>query len=545
MKKEVYHSRDVDRLMQKLRDDALTPADERDLQEIIRHHPVARRRFARQLAVDSQLKEALEVSSISLPAGESSSGMKGWLLVAGIMAVVAGILFLAFRSEQGEMVASGEESPAQLQAPQLEAGIAVVGPQVGAEWEPALPENVIDRAGKAILKPGVIRVKTGVLQLDFFNGARVLVSGPATLDLMSPDAGKLLAGKMSVFIPPAAKGFLMMGPQEQVIRGGTDFALLAEEAGLFEVHVIGGEAQLSTSNKNSLSLIAGEAARVTADTEEWSKDQAKPELFPSSRQLNDALASHHEEWKKLRDRIRADREVVLYYTFDRGLNWVRNVPNEAANAVPGSDGAVVGCHAVEGRWPRKKALGFENSSNRLRLNLPGEFRELTLAAWLKIEKLHSPRISILNPQTNQDRYIHWSLSRTPRDWDGNYRWHQHFSETHQSADQKGDRNHYHSDADLSDFISDKKWFHLALVYHPETKEVRHYANGIRVHTSAIKEARPLGIGIADMGNWPYMDWAEGTEFEVRYLNGAMDEFLIAKRAFTDDEIREVYQSGKP
>ena len=41
--------------------------------------------------------------------------------------------------------------------------------------------------------------------------------------------------------------------------------------------------------------------------------------------------------------------------------------------LPGSDGTVVGCQWTEGRWPGKKALEFQQVSDRVRLKMPGEF----------------------------------------------------------------------------------------------------------------------------------------------------------------------------
>jgi hypothetical protein len=87
--------------------------------------------------------------------------------------------------------------------------------------------------------------------------------------------------------------------------------------------------------------------------------------------------------------------------------------------------------------------------------------------------------------------------------------------------------------------------HVAATYDSKAGQVSHFHDGKLIGINEIKEPRPLGIGIADIGNWPYHEWAEGTEFEMRNLNGAIDEFLIFKRALSPDEITQVFEAGRP
>jgi hypothetical protein len=66
-----------------------------------------------------------------------------------------------------------------------------------------------------------------------------------------------------------------------------------------------------------------------------------------------------------------------------------------------------------------------------------------------------------------------------------------------------------------------------------------------IGSNPIETPRTIGVGIVDIGNWPYKEWAAGTDFEVRNLNGVLDEFLIMKRAWTAEEIKELYEIGRP
>ena len=96
------------------------------------------------------------------------------------------------------------------------------------------------------------------------------------------------------------------------------------------------------------------------------------------------------------------------------------------------------------------------------------------------------------------------------------------------------------------FASDfGQWIHLAVVYDSNGKLVSHYRDGELVGSAAIDSPRKLGIGVADLDNWPYKGWAAGTQFEYRNLNGMMDEFVVLKRALSADEVYEMFEVGRP
>jgi hypothetical protein len=59
--------------------------------------------------------------------------------------------------------------------------------------------------------------------------------------------------------------------------------------------------------------------------------------------------------------------------------------------------------------------------------------------------------------------------------------------------------------------------------------VRHYANGALLARLPLKDASPLKLGIAELGNWN--DQRKTGGVAIRHLSGAMDEFaLVGPRA---------------
>ena len=52
------------------------------------------------------------------------------------------------------------------------------------------------------------------------------------------------------------------------------------------------------------------------------------------------------------------------------------------------------------------------------------------------------------------------------------------------------------------------------------------------------------IGAASIGNWS-IPTKPDSEFAIRNLNGSIDEFAIFAATLSADEIREMYDNGKP
>lgn len=86
---------------------------------------------------------------------------------------------------------------------------------------------------------GRLKVAEGYVALRFSRGARLLVEGPAELDLRSPDLVRIESGKAFAHVPESAIGFTIEGPTGRVVDKGTDFAVNVDSSSM-EVHVLKG-----------------------------------------------------------------------------------------------------------------------------------------------------------------------------------------------------------------------------------------------------------------------------------------------------------------
>lgn len=429
-------------------------------------------------------------------------------------------------------------------------GVAVFSRQIDAAWG---RESVRADVGDAF-PAGTLVLDSGVVQIDFFSGAVAVVEGPAVLNLISPMSAELIAGKLRASVPSRARGFSITTASGTLVDLGTEFALNLEQKGQAgEVHVIEGEVRFDPAEgvgKSTHQLLEGDALRFDSGGVVSEAPKYAAESFVGLSQV-ESLARRRserrrEEWERWREGWFADPDLMAWYAYSPEPAWSRTFRNHAQDASPDSHGVVVGCEWTTGRWPGERALRYRNASHRVSINLPGQRDSLTLAMWLNIEKLH-PRnqVALMHPEAPQPRILHWTLDRSAQ---GALL---HLSETTLPPDarpSRGDkpyRRHYNSfiigvqNSDLG------RWVHLAVVYDAQARKVSHYCDGRLLALSRIDEPRKLEIGNADLGNWPYKNWARGTKYESRHLTGEIDEFVVVGRALTSEEISEMHTMGSP
>jgi ferric-dicitrate binding protein FerR (iron transport regulator) len=111
-----------------------------------------------------------------------------------------------------------------------------------------------------------LTLEAGLVEIRFRCGARVVLDGPATLELTSARSARLLRGKLTARVPGAATGFEVVSPQGKVIDHGTEFGVAITAGGATEVYVFEGkvEARAAGGQTAPLSLTRAQAARIAA-----------------------------------------------------------------------------------------------------------------------------------------------------------------------------------------------------------------------------------------------------------------------------------------
>lgn len=85
-----------------------------------------------------------------------------------------------------------------------------------------------------------IRLQHGLLELELNSGVRVIVEGPASLELVSSDQIWLEQGRVFAKVPEQARGFSIRTPTSRAVDLGTEFGVYVDEQQTTDVHVVKG-----------------------------------------------------------------------------------------------------------------------------------------------------------------------------------------------------------------------------------------------------------------------------------------------------------------
>jgi hypothetical protein len=385
------------------------------------------------------------------------------------------------------------------------------------------------------------------VQIEFARGARVVLEGPAAFELVSSEEGRLLYGKLRAHVATPALGFRIDSAAFKLVDHGTDFGCNVPAQGQPQVFVFKGEVEVAPRNpgQSKQSLKANQAVAVTA-----SGLQAIPasggsflgEVELAQREFSD-FSERLANWRRSSRDLSAHSDVLLHFTFENHQPWERVVRNQARNAKPSTDATLVGCDWTEGRWPGKGAVEFIRSDDRIRVNVPGEYKALTYLVWVRVDSLPNHYSSLAMTESLEVGEVHWALTQ-----DGGLLIGARLSPPTSPSDWSGFTK-------LKVLTSERlgSWVMLASTYDTSTSMVSHYVNGQRVSLAKVDAPSWLRLDNIEIGNWGVRGddprWARlqkaGSLALNRSFKGRMDEFALLATALSAEEILAIYEYGKP
>lgn len=387
----------------------------------------------------------------------------------------------------------------------------------------------------APLEPGWLKLEAGLAQVVFYSGARLVIEGPAELQLVSASHAVCARGKVTAEVPLQARGFQIDTPQGKVTDLGTAFGLEVSNLRT-EVHVFKGEVTIQTASAvPDDSLREGSGAvmersvaphRITADQTVFAS------LFQLQAKSAAAEAARLSRWRAAGERLNADSSLAVRLDFDdaKASRW--QLSNVSAQSGTAADATLVGCRWGEGRWPGKRALEFQSVSDRVRLNVPGECEALTIAAWVRVQGLDRKLNSLFMSDGFAPGSVHWLVRN-----DGVL-----------GITIVGDRPGSYQIATSPPVLTLDRfgmWVHLAVVVNGRTGSVAHYVNGHQVAEVPLCIKPPYRIGTAELGNWNAIGFPQGDPVMIRNFSGAMDEFCLFLRPLAPHEIEALHDEGRP
>jgi len=500
------------------------PGHER-LQNELRESAECREEFVRLTHLDAGLRdlgaggEPERVWSARAPAPSQPTWR--WPVLFGLAAAALFMaVLLAFHAIPRQGVQAAEpESMGQ--------GFAVLTREVDARW------NTGELSAGDVIPRGAVRLLSGLAQIEFFNGAAVVLEGPGELEIRSASEAYCRRGKLRVSVPPAARGFVIETPEGRLVDLGTEFGLEVGGEGSPAVHVFEGKVRWQHSAGPAREIGQGEAVRGEEAFSARSRD------FVGAGDLDDQLVEsndlRYDRWRRDSRELRRDPRLIAYYPMDQPGKWNRRLVNEAPTGSE-MDGAIVGAKRVEGRWDGtgKSALQFTPTGSRVRLFLPGEYTSLTFACWVRIDSLDRQYNALYLTDNYQPGEPHWQLGE-----DGRILF---------SILVRPGHNLKSWSPPVWDLSRSGRWMHLAAVFDEPKQEIRHYANGERILRDPVPkrfEIHRTRFGAGEIGNWGLPTRPDNSRFAIRNLNGRIDEFALFAAALTDDEISQMFTKGRP
>lgn len=534
--KLTFPSREFDEAVATVCHGAASDEQLRALNELLRGDAAARDEYILRLEVHSRLASEPDLFAETKSNAEQQTGlpknilplqiprrayrkMRWGIALAACFALLASGWWAMRVSHPGER--KGTTSTA----------VAMLNRVVDAQW------NQHDEAPRlgAPLEPGWLRLKSGLAQVVFYSGARVVIEGPAELQIISPSEATCRSGRLTAEVPPQAHGFRVATPQMIVTDLGTSFGLEVKDRRT-ELHVFKGSVEMQPGAGAGKQNLKEGSGAVTENSQPPKLITADPAAFVSLYDLQSksvaAEVLRHEQWRAASRRLDDDPSLLLHFDFEQAdaSEWLLRNASTRKNATP--DATIIGCRWTEGRWPDKPALEFQSVNDRVRLSVPGEYESLTLAAWVRVQGLDRQFNSLFMSEGFEAGTLHWLIRK-----DG-------VLGLTVIGHEPGQYQIVASPSVLS-LDQFGQWLHLAAVVDGGGQRVVHYVNGQPVSERALKIHPPFRIGAAELGNWNARGFPDNDPSLIRNFSGAMDELCLFRRALPAAEIRALYSSGKP
>ena len=524
---------DLEGLFNRLADGIASEADEQLLGELLRASPQTRREYREFMALHSALHWDYVATAAPQPLQQAQPPVSrndlrlGWLasFVAGT--VVATAVVLAVLQPFTSTTADKPGTPAANEKHDDIRGNEDAKDRVSGS-EDAIAALMVDEVGAKFADgrapdgvqfwPGKYELLEGVMHLRFTQGADVVLASPARLEVRDAQHIRLAYGKIRITAPPTAKGFTVATPAANYVDLGTEFGLRVDpRSGASDLYVFDGQVNVADlqSGKVLSEVTEGESSRF-ADGAISAAPPFKENEFPTPGAIG------FQRWQQYEEELRKDESLLAFFPFRKTADESALVNGLTDDVM--ADGRIEGARWTTGRWPGKDALLFDRDTDFAAIDIPGEHQELTIAAWVKVDRLDHVFNAILNSDGYDLGDIHLQLTRQgiPR---GGVAVGGNFEETI-----------------LGNSVPLGRWTHIASVTTTRTRSHQIYINGTLARERRWQVDQVLRPGSCRIGNWLAV---EDVGPMTRALRGRVDELAIWSRALSKDELTRLVEAGRP
>ncbi len=416
--------------------------------------------------------------------------------------------------------------------------------------------------GEALLQQKEYDLKSGVVDIEFYRGAKVTIKGPAKFNLESANGAYLRQGKLTANVPQKAIGFTIHTPSASYIDRGTSFTVEIHPSGASELQVYSGQVDILTSQKLFDSIFEGQARSVSSDgysideikynettsiatfpIESVSSDKSEASVNETSAKWNQSITNSVDQNEY--ENLIMGFQPVHYYRFDPKLDKPdeKYLTPESFKSISDDSMPI---------WTRtNRVLHFDQSMNSF-LGLKGIQKEAmaqgSIIFRFKIDQLPNDDeiIEIMSTCSIVENQISISEFNYPHDVSGLETASEISIDSYGILELKFGRDAIKdSESDIGtlnslDRIQTQQWYHVAFTYNRD-KFLSLYINGsqhdIIMVTGPLHENPWL---FAFLG--VHFD-TEKVSTDVTAFRGAFDDFAIFDYALSAKQIEQLYDSA--
>lgn len=356
-----------------------------------------------------------------------------------------------------------------------------------------------------------IHLENGLVKLDFDNGAKIILDGPGELTINGTGNVHCDHGDLSIHVPSSAIGFEVVSPFGTFIDRGTDFALSIQKDRA-EIQMIKGKVDLMDNGSIRASLKEGDQLSIDAGRNISIRPSKAIFISEADYRKREIAFLQKEEEKVRKADLVLDSGKDLLVRFD--FNDLENdrIPNRSSRGKDRTAFAEnLGAQSDKGSFPNRNALRISSVSRRVRFNLDGQYRSMTISANVRIDQLrHEGNIFFISDQfQKEDGAFLWQITREGR---------LQFQITQKNSKQK---RYFETPIVFTPDLL-KTWTQFTLVIDGQTGTISNYIDGNCVSSEKWIDPIPLVVGTGYIGNAALNMKGKNN----RYLDGLFQNFSI-------------------
>ncbi|MFT5130634.1 MAG: hypothetical protein ACI8W8_004265 [Rhodothermales bacterium] len=373
------------------------------------------------------------------------------------------------------------------------------------------------RAQDTDLGAGGYELLSGVVHLRFASGVDFVLEGPASLEIVDAMNVRLSKGKARILVPPSGHGFTIAAGGVLYEDVGTEFGLLVDsDNGGSLLRVFDGQVNvLSRQSKILIKRVNQGETVAYAD----GQPTVAAELDEAFLTANEVAYLWWNEWSEA---ALKDDGLIGFFSFSPDESDAFILKN-AING-PVRSGRISGARWVSGRWPGKRALLFDRDTDFVELEVSGDFRALSIAAWVNVDHLEHVLNAVVDSNGWENGDVHLQITRSGEAY----------------ADVAKTRI-ISPNSKVPATVTVGQWTHIAASLSLDNQRVNVYVNGDLSKTDPLKSDGRIRPQAVRLGNW----LAAGDFETERSFHGRMDELAIWNRALSQAEIRALVDAGRP